>query len=190
MTDGPHKSLSMRRWWKHVAERADRAVFTPDEVRVSLSRALQRDWKAEVPLDLPRKIRGIVCGRQGTLFDDGQREALEALRPLATGHTFGSLFLDFAIIAVAAGYEGEEALVKAASDTLADVLARRERQIEDHYLRRCERDRVARLLSQLRLAKEKINCRSLATTLLGHNDADIPARAPAKHLGLDDGVML
>ena len=190
MTDGPHKSLSMRRWWKHVAERADRAAFTPDEVCESLLRALPKEWKAEAPLDLPRKIRGIVCGRQGTLFDDGQREALEALRPLATGHACGSVFLDFAIIAVTAGNEGEEVLVNAASDTIADVLARSERQIEEHYLRRCKRDRVARLLTRLGLAKEKINCRSLATTLLGHNDADIPAQAPARHLGLDDGVVL
>jgi len=190
VTDGPHKSLSMRVAWKRVAERADKAAFTPDEVSQELLRALQQDWKAEVPLDLLRELQGILCDRQGTLFEDGQREDLEALRPLATGHTYGSVFLDFAIIVVAAGYEGEEALVKAASDTLADVLARSERQIEDHYLRRCGRDRVDRLLTQLSLAEEKISCRSLATTLLGLNDADIPTQAPARHLGLDDGVML
>ena len=190
MTDGPHKSLSMRRTWQHVAERADRAAFTPDEVCEKLVLALHQDWKAEVPLDLLRELRGIVCARQGTLFDEGQRGELEALRPLATGHTFGSVFLDFAIMAVTAGHEGEDGLVRAARDTITDVLARSERQIEEHYLRQCERDRVARLLRQLRLAKERMDCGSLAKTLLGHSDADIPARAPGRSLGLDDGVML
>ena len=190
MTDGPHKSLSMRRAWKHVAERADRPAFTPDEVCEKLVVALQQDWKAEVPPDLLRELRGIVCDRQGILFDDGQRDVLEALRPLAAGHTFGSVFLDFAVMAVASGYGGEEALVRAARDTIADVLARSERQIEEHYLRRCEWDRVSSLLTQLRIAKEKIDYRSLAAALLGHGDADMPAQAPARPICLDDGVML
>ena len=190
MTDGPHKSLSMRRAWKHVAERVDRPAFTPDEVCEELERALQQDWKAEIPLDLLRKLRGIVCDRQGILFNDGRRDGLEALRPLATGHTYGSVFLDFAIVAVASGYGGEEALVRAAKDTIADVLARSERQIEEHYLRRCEPDRVNRVLRQLRQTKDRLDYRSLATALLGHSDADIAAKAPARSLGLDDGVML
>lgn len=190
MTDGPHKTLNMRREWKRVAERADRPAFTPDEVCERLVRALQEDWKEEVPQDLLQALWGIVCDPQGKLFDDGQCERLEALRPLATGHPFGSVLLDFAIMALAAGYEGEGALVRAASDTIADVLQRSERQIEEHYLRRCERDRVARLLTQLRLAKERMGWRSVAATLLGHRDADIPAQNPARSLGLDDGVML
>ncbi len=49
MADGRHESLSMRSAWKHVAERADRPAFTPDEACKALLRALQQDWKAEVP---------------------------------------------------------------------------------------------------------------------------------------------
>ena len=190
MTDGPHKSLSMRHAWKSVAERADRPAFTPDEVCEKLVQAIQQDWKSEVSPDLLGMIRDIVCDRQGTLFDDGQRDVLEALRPLAAGHTCGGVFLDFAIMAVAVGYEGQEVLVRAAKDTIADVATRSERQIEEHFLRQCERDRVARLLAQLRLAKQKMDYTSLATTLLGLSDADIPAQSPAKSRGLDDGVML
>ena len=93
-------------------------------------------------------------------------------------------------MAVAVGYEGQEALVRAAKETIADVVARSERQIDEHFLRRCERDRVARLLAQLRLANRKMDYTSLATTLPGHSDADIPAQSPANSSGLDDGVML
>lgn len=190
MTDGPHNSLNMRREWKRVAERADRPAFTPDEVCERLVRAIREDWKEEVPPGLLQTLRGIVCDRQGTLFEDGQCERLEVLRPVATGHTFGSVLLDFAIMALVAGYEGEEALGRAASNTIADVLERSERQIEEHYLRRCERDRVVRLLTQLRLAKKRVDWRSVAATLFGHGDADIPAQIPGRSIGLDDGVML
>ena len=91
MTDCPHKNLSMRHAWKYVAERADRPAFTPDEVCKQLVLAIQQDWKAEVPPNLLRVLRDIVCDRQGTLFDDGQRDVLEALRPLAAGHTYGGV---------------------------------------------------------------------------------------------------
>jgi hypothetical protein len=43
MSDGPHRSLPMRNHWRNLAERAAKAVFSPQEVSEALPYALHRD---------------------------------------------------------------------------------------------------------------------------------------------------
>ncbi|MCY4635508.1 MAG: hypothetical protein OXG04_13560 [Acidobacteria bacterium] len=41
LSDGPHRSLNMRRGWKRLAERAANAAFDDNERRDALAGALQ-----------------------------------------------------------------------------------------------------------------------------------------------------
>ena len=49
MSDGPHRSLPLRPGWKRTAERADTPAYEATEVTRAASRALEDDWRAEVP---------------------------------------------------------------------------------------------------------------------------------------------
>ena len=68
MSDGPHRSLEMRRSWKKLAERADNNVSTQEDVREALEMALERDWRLEVPVILYRRVESILHDTQISLF--------------------------------------------------------------------------------------------------------------------------
>lgn len=52
MSDGPHRSLPMRRAWKKVAERAANPACAPEEIGNALIPALAQDWNDDVPTTL------------------------------------------------------------------------------------------------------------------------------------------
>ena len=110
MSDGPHRSLKMRRGWKRFAERADKAAFAPEEVCDAIPAALEQDWRKEVPPSLPRQIREILQDNQSSLFEDQRIEKLEVLRSKTAGYPLAGAFLDCAIQAAAKGKAGDEAL--------------------------------------------------------------------------------
>ena len=64
MSDGPHRSLPMRRHWKDTAERAARPVHSSAEVCNALTHALKRDI-LEAPIE---KMRDILNSRKPDLF--------------------------------------------------------------------------------------------------------------------------
>ena len=80
MSDGPHRSLNMRRGWKRFAERADKEAFAPEEVCDAIPAALEQDWRAEVSPNLTRQILVILQDNQNSLFGDQRIEKLEVLR--------------------------------------------------------------------------------------------------------------
>jgi hypothetical protein len=81
MSDGPHRSLSMRRHWKDFAERAAKAAFSPDQVCEALPLALKRDI-LEAPIEAMREI---LDNRKPDLFSTHHIEKLEELRRSCPG---------------------------------------------------------------------------------------------------------
>ena len=80
MSDGPHKSLPMRRGWKKFSARADKAVFERDQVADAVGPALEGDWKQDVAPHLAA-IRDVVGdSEQASLFVDQSASELEALK--------------------------------------------------------------------------------------------------------------
>ena len=49
VSDGPLRSLNMRRHWKRLAKSASNAAFNDRETSAALTGALQGDWRVEVP---------------------------------------------------------------------------------------------------------------------------------------------
>ena len=68
MSDGPHRSLNMRRGWKQLAKCADNIAFSTEEIRNALSSALADDWREEVPGDICQQLQTILNKGQGFLF--------------------------------------------------------------------------------------------------------------------------
>lgn len=187
MSDGPHKSLDMRRGWKQVAERADKNAYALEEVCDAVTKALEQDWHAEVPENLPRQIHTILGDKQSSLFGDQRAERLEALRSGIAGHPLADVFLDCAIQAAASGKTGDEAVREAASAALTDRAARGIRQVEEHYYRDSTHNRATNVRERMDSGLARADISALTGGLLGTEKA-VRQRTPTKKTGLDEGV--
>ncbi len=188
MSDGPHRSLNMRRGWKQLAERADNRAFAPEAIRDALPKALEQDWRAEVPESLPRQIRTIFEDTQSSLFEDEKIERLEALRSYTAGYPLSSVFLDCAIQAAAKGRTGEAAVSEAACDALKDRAARGALQVEEHFYRKTTENRAARVRERIESGISQSDVSGIARRLIETGKSEQP-RTPAKQTDLDDGVQ-
>ena len=93
MSDGPHRSLSMRRGWKEVAERASNSAFASEDVRDAIVGALTKDWHREMPKGFVASILEMLGGK--TLFGQDKIRALMDFRQMISGNTMGKTFLEF-----------------------------------------------------------------------------------------------
>src|SRR5688500_5339246 len=77
MSDGPHRSLPMRRWWKQAAMRAERSAFDVDECAAAIEMALARELGEELR---PSFVQGLKdAHKEPGLFSPG--ESLQSLNP-------------------------------------------------------------------------------------------------------------
>src|SRR5690606_21784567 len=131
MSDGPHKSLPMRRHWKDLAERAAKAAYSANEVCEAIPHVLEKDL-SEAPLTA---IHDILSVSQGSLFTDDKIDRLEAVRQKSVRSAASNLAIDCAIQALAEGMTGDAAYRAALENTCAERLRGGFRSVEEHYLR-------------------------------------------------------
>lgn len=187
MSDGPHRSLKMRRAWKKFAERSDKSAYASEQVCDAILNALEQDWRAEVPENFPRQIRAIMGDRQSSLFGDQRIEKLEALRSGIAGHPLASVFLDCAIQVAASGKTGDESVREAASAALTDRAARGIRQVEEHYRRESTHNRATNVRERMDSGIARADISAIAGGLIG-TDKAVQPRTPTKKTGLEEGV--
>jgi hypothetical protein len=189
MSDGPHKSLNMRRGWKKLAERAANHVFEPAEISNAVIPALVQDWRVETPAKLIRGITNVLEGQQTSLFTDQKLSQLEGLRPLAAGHSLGQVFLDCAIEVARNGGAGSDASVEAATNALAIRASCGARQVEEHYCRKSTTPHAQNVRGRIEEGIASASLDGLARQLLNLSPGStLPTLA--KQQGLDDGVRL
>lgn len=189
MSDGPHRSLNMRRGWKRLAERAANHAFEPAEICNAVIPALAQDWRKEIPADLARGITGVLEGQQTSLFNDQKLSQLEGLRPLAAGHSLGQVFLDCAIELARNGRTGSDASVEAATNALAVRASCGARQVEEHYCRKSTTTRAQNVRGRIEEGIASASLDGLARALL-NPDSGCALPTSGKQQGLDDGVRL
>ena len=69
MSDGPHRSLPMRKGWKKLAERGDGTLHSDEQVRDAVPLALTDDWREERCDDFMNHVKDVLLGsNQDTLF--------------------------------------------------------------------------------------------------------------------------
>lgn len=188
MSDGPHRSMKMRRGWKKLAEQADNSAYTPEEVSNSLLNALDKDCREEVPRNLSRRVHDILGDNQSLLFCNERVERLQSLRKEAAGHPLGNTLLDYAIQTAEQGCNGDEALREVTSKTLSDRAHRGALQVEEHYCRKSTRKRATRVRERIETGITQLNFGRLVTRLFGSSKSERPRTT--KKAGIDEGVPL
>jgi hypothetical protein len=190
MSDGPHRSLKMRRGWKRVAERGDKRAFATDEISNAIIPALEQDCREEMSPQFLDSLCTVCRNQEDSLFKDQIEPQLEALRRSA-GSGIGRVVLDDVIRLSASGEQGQDIAVKAMTNAFTDRAARGARQVEEHYLREATAPRAQRVRERIdqAISTSADAIRGLARQML-RIDADRSARPPLKRQGLDDGVRL
>lgn len=186
MSDGPHRSLPMRRHWKKFAERASKHSYSLDEVSAVLPSALMNDFK-DAPLN---QVSGIFLGDgQIPLFQQDCADRLEELRRICRGSTVGNTLIDCAIEANANGLTGEAAInaaVRNASEAYARTILH---QIEEHY-RRKQPGSQFNVRNRMSAACNQVSFASFASEMMYGNDGTKGKFDVMKRTGIDEGPRL
>lgn len=186
MSDGPHKSLPMRRRWKKFAERAARDSYSLDEVASVIPSALMKDFQ-EVPLNQVRRI--LLDEGQIPLFHRDRADRLEEVRFSCCGSTAGNMLIDCAIEANANGLTGKAAFDAAVRNALEAYTRGSVHQIEEHY-RRKQPGSEFDVRNRMRAACKQVSFDSLASVMMS-GSADIKGKFEiTKHTGIDEGPRL
>jgi hypothetical protein len=183
MSDGPHRSLPMRRPWKTVAECADNAAFEVEEIREFILPALENDCRREMRREFLDDLRKVCADQEASLFKTNMRPVLEGLRRTANVG-MERLVLDHAIHVAANGTSGRGVAEKAVNDRGASGI----KQVEEHYLRKSSAKRTHNVRDRMEQAVTGTDFESMARRLLDGRQKSAPK--PSKRQGLDDGVKL
>lgn len=187
MSDGPHRSLPMKRGWQRVAERADNRAFAADEISTAIIPALEQDCRDEMSTGFIDGIRRVFEEQESMLFKDDVRARIEDLRGQA-GCGIGRTLLDNVVQISATDTAGVAALINAMTAALGDRATRCSRQTEEHYYRNSTAPRAINVRARFEEGIASASLDALARQVL-KLDARSPAR-PLKRDGLDDGVSL
>lgn len=187
MSDGPHKSLPMRKHWKILAERADKAAYSEHEVSEALPAALRAEFR-EIPLEQLKKALG--ASEQAGLFSAQSPSDLEPLRAACPGSAAGNLLIDCAKEALANGLRGEEACAHALDSALEECSRSAFRGMEEHYYREAPEYRARNLRFRLDAARNQCDFASLSQAILRGSGQGGKDGALARRSGLDEGPEL
>lgn len=185
MSDGPHKSLPMKPKWRNVAERAYNRAFGIDEIGTAMLPALARDCHDEMS---PRFIEGLrdLCEQhEPHLFIDDVSDRVRDLRRDA-GNGIGRRVLEYFERFAVKERVTVDTAVKALECAGTERLAKSNRQIEEHTLRKVTVSRANDVRSRLEQATATTPLASLARQVLKLDDMGT-ARSSAKRDGLDEG---
>jgi len=189
MSDGPHKSLDMRRAWKRVAKVTDNPNSADDEIRECVHDAHKKDWKRENCDITLKRIQEVVCDEQSAMFRDVVVEKLEELRPRAGGFPMAMLVLDCVIDKVASGQEGDHAVIGGVQNALEEWSVRHSREMEEHYRRESTDWRARRLKGRYETTVERTDFGVIAESVVNRSPS-ASSYTPRKRTDVDDGVGL
>lgn len=189
MSDGPHRSLPMRRVWKQLALRADKRTYTPEQVREAVPFALASDWKNEVSSALISALKRAFSGHDNSL---GLREIaldqIEAARPLAAGSVFGTNAVSWCAQLASEGRTDQNAFYEAVGLAAKERGFATCRQAEEHYLRESTHRRAGSMSARMESALNGFTNAALGTLLVGPQP--VGRSRLRKQTGLHEGVPL
>lgn len=187
MSDGPHRSLPLRRHWKILAERAVREAYSVNEVGEAVAHALKREF-LEAPLG---DICNILDGKgQANLFIDNRIAMLEQLRDTCRGSAASNTLIDCAVDAVNVGLTGKPAQIVVLKDAMAGYLLSANRSIEEHYLREAGNKDANVVRNRLDFAYRQCNFKSIANDMLSSQGGSSSVQNLPRNLGIDAGPPL
>lgn len=184
MSDGPHRSLPMRPWWKQVALRADKKAFDVSECAEAYTVALGREAAEGLRPTFIRCLKD--AHKEPGLFgatESAHLQKLEAVTPLERR------VLDNIAVLTPDEQAGADCFFNACANALKNEIPRYSKQIEEHYLRASGPAHARRERQRLDDAGEKADVEGLLRNLL-RPDGVRSAPVLKKKTELDDGVSL
>lgn len=189
MSDGPHRSLPLRRAWKKVCEIADGRAHALDEVVERIPAALAADAIGEIGESFLNILRRILNPQQLNLIDDAQAQ-VAALRTRASSVMEIDL-VESVVDVLRDGKTGIEALLLGAQAVLEERGQAAKRAVVEHYLRKAPAARAAFVEGRVGDALQKAGG-SLRELAAGLANGTVRSAIPKvrDRSGLDDGPAL
>ncbi len=187
MSDGPHRSLPMRKGWKRVAESADNQAFGTDEIRDAILPALEEDCRGEISPEFFTNLRRVCADQEASLFKNDVAPSLEGLGN-AAGAGLARAVLNYALQQAALGNSPKDIPERALKDALIDRAAKGARQVEEHFCRESTTPRANKVRERIEQAISSADIGGVARRIL-EPESKSETQAP-KRKGLDDGVKL
>ena len=187
MTDGPHKSLPMKRPWKKVGERARLPAFDPDEVAAKISDALASEANSQVFRQIGRLFAPSDQGALEGVTADTLGDAIESVRMSAPAEPLTNALCDAAEEQVALVNFGEAGFKAAAENAFKDTTQTCFDGIEDHWLRTYESAKATEVRRRLNEGAEKVDYSLLIERV---TSASPRTGATVKKQGLEEGPSL
>lgn len=184
MSDGPHRSLPMRPWWKQVALRADKKAFDVSECAEAYTVALGREAAEGLRPSFVQSLKN--AEEEPGLFGPAQSwhlQKLQAVTPLERR------VLDNIAVLTPEEQVGADSFFNACADALRNEIHRYSKQIEEHYLRASGPAHARRERQRLDDAGARADVEGLLRNLLRPH-AVRTAPVLKKKTDLDDGVSL
>jgi hypothetical protein len=175
----------MKPKWRSVAERAYNRAFDIDEISAAMLPALARDCHDEMSPRFIEDLRGLCKQDETLLFKNDLSGRVEDLRREA-GNGMGRRVLEYFERIAAKERVTVDTAIKAIECAGAERMAKSNRQIEEHTLRKVTASRADDVRSRVEQATATTSLTGLARQVLKLADVG-PARSSAKRDGLDEG---
>jgi len=187
MSDGPHRSLPMRRTWRKVAELGDKPAYTVEDVSTALTQALEQDCQRDLTPEFVRTARATLDQRDNWLFKDDIAQ-MEVLRTCARSGMDRAVLDNLCVISETDA-RGIDLLREAIGAAALDCAARGARQFEEHYFRHSTAPRAVNVRARLEDAIDCTDFQAIAARFLNIDPRDHGPKL-VKQNGIDDGVEL
>ena len=136
MSDGPYKTLPMRKAWKDVAERAHKGAYTDEETAEAMRIALHNDFQRDVGKEFFEAIgKLLIEQQQQNLLAAEAGFEIEAIRERFPSTSLGDAVIEHTQVALQRGLSGEAALEEGVNRAARDHAQACIRSVEEHYKR-------------------------------------------------------
>lgn len=189
MSDGPHRSLPMRRPWRELAKRGDQDTYDAEQVAEAAAGALASDFKNEVKWSLLDALKTTFTGRDNSLgILEIALQELEAAKALAAGSVFGMNAVAWSIELITEGRFGLDAFHEAIGLAAKERGFANVRSVEEHYLREANQRRSNNVGVRLRSAISSLSVGKLGSMLV--TPEAVKNHRARKKTHIDEGVRL
>ncbi len=186
MSDGPHRSLPMRRWWRKVLERADKTAYSVPECAEAIAVAVERECLEE----LRPGFRGALHALHSEpgLFTPAESPQMQTLAEAARTPLERCVMDNLAVL-TPEERSGFNWLSKVITNAMRDNTPRFLKQMEEHTQRAASPRRAQHVRERLNQAMVAAPFATVTDKVLQPSVRSAHATLKAKS-GLDEGVRL
>ncbi|WP_404425499.1 hypothetical protein [Thalassospira australica] len=187
MSDGPHRSLPLKRHWKRFAQKAANGAYSIEEVQEELERALSKELK-DARLDLLERI--FLEEEQGQLFEDEKLERANRLLESVEGSTVFLTAAESAIETIMENKHGEEAIKHVLRSVADEIFQKHARSIEEHWQREAGYRGIRTIRNRLNWLRSNFSYRKTSQPRSDASSTINRRNRNVSRTGLDEGPAL